>query len=186
MRQKIETPASIKVRLKRSHVILFYFNESSPILINNNFAMCFQKNHSLLFLQSRVGCVDFRCRFLKKLLTTFNSIINNVRVAIFCFLRAPKGIIFSVGLGFKLVYSETEKALFLKLGFSHTIKAGVPLEIRMLNPVDKTCLIKSVSLTKLRYFASSIQKQRFPDIYKSRGILLNWQRLQKKRIKKNN
>jgi large subunit ribosomal protein L6 len=75
-----------------------------------------------------------------------------------------------VGVGYR-VESLTDKAITLKLGYSHLISIKIPLSIKAYSPKKNVLILKSFDSQKLNLFTARIRSYRFPDVYKGKGIL---------------
>lgn len=107
-------------------------------------------------------------KFLKTDKPLFYRLIQKAIIGVsFGFI---KQLVF-VGVGYR-VESVTTETLSLKLGYSHLVRIKIPKLITIYSPKRTILILKSLNSQFLNEFVSQIRSQKFPDIYKGKGILL--------------
>lgn len=120
----------------------------STIKHHNSIAFSLLSEHNIVLFKK--FCTFFNL-FLKKLHTSFKKclILN--------------------GLGLKLSFSETERILEMKLGYSHLLSVSVPQNIFV--KIDKNIIIfESFNSVTLGNFVTIVKHLKFPDVYKGKGF----------------
>jgi len=127
----------------------------------------FVKNNALTIKGSEGSFTLQNINSLKQNKTLFYRLIQQAVVGVnFGYINRLS----FVGVGYR-VESLTDKAITLKLGFSHLISIKIPTSIKVYSPKKSTLILKSFDLQKLNLFTASIRSHRFPDVYKGKGIL---------------
>lgn len=87
-----------------------------------------------------------------------------------------------VGIGYS--FKIEDSSLVMKLGCSHLIKINLPsdLGVRVISP--RKLLIEGVSEEKVFSFGKIIQKLRYPNPYKEKGIFLEKEEKRKLKVGK--
>lgn len=107
-------------------------------------------------------------KFLKLNKSLFYRLIQKAIIGVsFGFI---KQLVF-VGVGYR-VESITSDSLTLKLGYSHLVTIKVPESIAVHSPKRTVLILKSFNSQFLNEFVAHIRSQKFPDVYKGKGILL--------------
>ena len=73
----------------------------------------------------------------------------------------------------------------LKVGYSHPIELGVPLDMKASTPQPTRILLEGPVKAVVKQFAANIRKWRVPEPYKGKGIFVNDEtiKLKAKKIK---
>lgn len=185
MLYRIEIPKSIGVCFFQNKLTLQRSTKRISIKMEKNPSIFLKRKKRILYVKLPFYLLKFKRRFLSKLLQYFNTTIKKIENAIFFLLREPMSLVFLIGLGFKLGFNSLKKKIFLSLGYSHGVKILVPSEIQVYSPKENILLLKSSSPETLYSFTRILQGYKKPDAYKSKGVLLNWQSVRKKKVKKN-
>lgn len=181
---KINVPVFVALRIEKRALIISRQNKTFSIFVNRNFLISLDKKKRIFYIRIQSECLKFSALFLKDFLHEFKGLIKKIGESFFCLLKESKTLVFLVGLGFRLELSKHNRAILLKLGLSHYIKVLTPLGIQVFSPKENILLLKSSSQEKLHNFVHLLQNCKRPDVYKNKGVFLNWQSLQIKKIKK--
>lgn len=78
-----------------------------------------------------------------------------------------------------------QKAVMLKLGFTHLCEMPVPEGITASTPQPTRILLEGINREEVMSFAAAIRRWRVPEPYKGKGIFVNDEtiRLKQKKIK---
>ena len=87
------------------------------------------------------------------------------------------------GRGYKCILEKRERALFLKLGYSHPIKKLIPTNIKV-NVKKNKIVLKSLNLLLLTRYSLSIKLLRKVSAYKKKGLFFSNEDLKFKQVKK--
>ena len=88
------------------------------------------------------------------------------------------------GLGFKIMLTDDNKILELKLGYSHIIKVNVPYDEITLKVEKNSLLVQGFDPIQVGNFISKIQQLKFPDSYKGKGFWCKNESITLKEVKK--
>jgi len=96
------------------------------------------------------------------------SLINNMIIGV----ETPYSkILILEGIGYKFQIQSNE--LILNVGFTHTIKFLIPIDLSVILESNTKLLIKGIDKEKVGLFASKIHDIRPPEPYKGKGIFYN-------------
>lgn len=100
-----------------------------------------------------------------------------------------------VGVGYRATVEKTavtkqpeypgQEFVSLKVGYSHPIELGVPVDVKASTPQPTRILLEGVEKEVVKQFAAEIRAWRVPEPYKGKGIFVNDEtiKLKAKKIK---
>lgn len=182
---RVHIPFFLNVVLIKDAIKIYGSRVKDIVKYNSALRLCFDKRGGLLITYSLNFLTSSRLTkqkirtFLPALILTLKKKLEQV------FYGLSLGFIKKfdiIGVGFKAFIDKS--LLFLKLGFSHDILFSVPVGIEIFLPKENLIIIKSFSKSFLGAFIFKLQKSRFPDPYKNKGILCQEKSVKKKKLKK--
>ncbi|KAJ2159918.1 54S ribosomal protein L6 mitochondrial [Coemansia sp. RSA 552] len=87
-----------------------------------------------------------------------------------------------VGVGYRAAIED--KALVLRLGFSHPVTMEIPVGLTVSVPVPTRVLISGIDLQQVKLFAAKVREWKKPEPYNQKGIFINDETIRKKDGKK--
>jgi len=159
----------------------------------NSIFVCSTQQSRYLLVKKELGLVNFllitseitSIRVLGNSELVVNSTTNDstflnflLRLKNSCLILKKKLIL--KGLGFKIIYFEETKTLSFKLGYSHLAFINIPVGINLVKIGKNYLIVSGVEPFLLGNFITSIQRLRFPDVYKGKGF---WKKYEKKALK---
>lgn len=164
----IKIPADVEITCKESNLIIkgkFGILENTipeflQINKNNNTLVLTLKNYT---------------RINTALYGLYRTLINNMIIGVSEQFKITLNL---KGVGYRA--SVQEHNLILNLGYSHTIKINIPINISV-DIIQNTIInLKSCEKEKLGLFASQIRSWRLPEPYKGKGIIYEGEIIKRK------
>lgn len=172
------------------NTLVVYFKNKNILLFKTNFKKCFlviNKKFNFLIVKDKMIvfnninqelAISKKKRFvnLKNLFSRFLSKFNyDSKINFYNKLNLN-------GIGYRVFETKYNNILVFKLGFSHFIYFKLKFKYLILK--DIKLFIISELYKKGKKILSIIQKLKYPEPYKSKGILVNNQKIKLKRSKK--
>lgn len=110
---------------------------------------------------------------------TSRQVLNNLIVGVSEGWKIPIKL---VGVGYKC--SINNNVLFLKVGYCNTLEVPVPKGITATCPESDSILLFGMDKQQVTQFAATIRKHRKPEPYKLKGIFVNNEKIDQKKITK--
>lgn len=190
---KVMSFSCLRIKLKKNFTVYYSIKKNQVFFLKKRRNLCFFLNKFIvLWVHVPYIYIFFKPHFVNK-----NFILNKSKLSEILKTQTKKinQILFGLdhhffclislfGLGFKFEKLTNKNILLMKLGYSHDISFFVPSFVQVINLKENRLLLSSVSKDFLIGFAKSIQKYKFPDNYKKKGIFVKSQLFCLKKVKK--
>ena len=185
LKNKILISTKIAAKIKKREIIFGAKNQTSFFKIPKYFVVSF-KNRYLFLKNNSIFNIRIKKnkKYLKRIIPLYFTLKRKIVCTLFGLLKMFISSAFLSGLGFK--HEQKKKMLLFYLGYSHTIKMRIPENITIFSPKENILLFTGLIKEKLINFIKIVQKKKFPDLYKNRGVIIKGEFLRKKKFKKNN
>jgi large subunit ribosomal protein L6 len=183
--EKISVPQNVFVRVEKNILIFSTVGGSLPVKLGSLASIVFCEDNNII-IKTPAGVVSFSRQNFRILSPLIQTLKKKIDQSIFGLSVGFGSQVELVGVGYKVELLRPRE-LLLKLGFSHDVWVKIPEQITVFCPKEKKetiLLMKSQSKEFLGAFLSQVQKQKKPDIYKNKGIILKGVSLAKKKFKK--
>lgn len=184
--ETIQIPQNLKVTLYDQKLKVYFLEKEVCLLIDKALKIDLVGSN-LLYLRYNPQILSksgSKKRLWRRYSCIFFTYKKKIQQLFFGLLIGYHRLLFLEGVGYKVEIQPFSNSLRFKLGFSHDIVIIVPKNVSVCCPRETSVLLKSLSNDLLGSFSASLQKNKFPDAYKNKGILLSGNTIQKKKLKK--
>lgn len=177
-----------KIKLKISiNIKLFLWESTKLIIIGSKILKLLDFKFPIVLLKNK------NKKYIYILINNSKTIglnVKHIKILLFNLLKFSnfyyKKILNLIGTGYKifLIVKNNETILNFKLGYSHTLFIKIPTDIIIKIPKPTKIIIMGSDKTKVLQLSTLIKTFKLPDVYKGKGFLYEFERLNLKKGKK--